>query len=87
MELKKKHLKKPHADFTTVGVRFSGKSKVYTYRVKNSAGLKRGDLCTVESPFEGPALVFVVRVDAKPTLPDEFTVETLKWIQGKVVEL
>lgn len=79
--------KKKATDFTTVGVRFSGKGKVYTYLVKKKADLKRGDLVTVESPFEGPAIVFVVKVDSRPVYPENYDETTLKWIQGKVVEL
>lgn len=74
-------------DFTTVGVRFSGKGKIFTYLMKKKADLKRGDLAVVESPFEGPAIVFVVRVDGHPVYPADYDETTLKWIQGKVVEL
>jgi len=69
---------------TTIGVRFSGASRVYTYKVRRGHGIKRGDMCAVESPLDGPALVFVVRVDKDPVIPLGFSMKTLKKIIGVV---
>lgn len=70
--------------YTTIGVRFSGHSRVYTYKVRRGHGLKRGDLCAVDTPSTGPTLVFVVRVDKEPVIPAGFSLKTLKEIEGVV---
>lgn len=70
---------------TTVGVLFPGNARVYTYAVKLKHGIKLGDEVVVDSPFGGPKIVFVVRVDKAPNVPEGYDLETLKPIRGRVV--
>lgn len=72
---------------TTVGVRFTGKAMIYTYKIHRKAQLVPGDLCVAESPYNGPVVVFVVRIDKEPKIPDGYTMDSLKWLEYKVVPL
>lgn len=85
MELRKN--KRP--DCKTVAVRFPNANKMeklYTYRVRKGAVIKLGDMLAVDTDF-GPKIVFVLRVDKTPVVPDGFGLDGLKWITHKVVEL
>lgn len=80
-------MKKVKVKVTTVAVRFSGKAQIYTYKIRQGVKLVPGDLCVADSPYNGPTIVFVVRVDKTPKIPDGYTLESLKWLEQKVVNL
>lgn len=66
MKSKIKMPRVPAKDYDTVGVRFANDpARIWTYRVKRGAKLKRGDELVADTP-RGPAVVFVVRVDKTP---------------------
>lgn len=72
---------------TTVGVLFAGNRRVYTYTVPLKHSIKLGDEIVVDSVYGGPTIVFVVRIDKRPTPPQGWTVDTLKRVRARVVPL
>ena len=75
--------KKP--DHKTIGVRFpANPQKVYTYRIRKGVKVYLGQELITDSP-SGPAIVFVVRVDARPR-DNEFGVD-YKFIERKAAPL
>lgn len=77
--------KKPK--LVTIGVRFPGSRNVYTYTAPLRHGIKLGDEVVVDSPYGGPQVVFVVRIDKRPYVPCGYTIDTLKRIRARLVEI
>lgn len=72
---------------TTIGVLFAGNRRVYTYTAPARHGIKLGDEVIVDSPWGGPKVVFVVKIDKKPSVPLGWSLETLRPIRAKLVPL
>lgn len=72
---------------TTIGVLFAGNRKVYTYTAPIRHGIKLGDEVVVDSPWGGPTVVFVVKIDKSPDVPIGWTLATLKRIRARLVPL
>ena len=69
--------------FITIGVRFLGGDKEYTYKALESEGVQVGDEVIIDSPREGMKIVMVTRVDSKPQI-DLSSPFPYKWIVQKV---
>lgn len=78
-------MKKPK--LTTIGVLFAGNRKVYTYSAPLRHGIKLGDEVVVDSPWDGPKVVFVVKIDKTPDVPTGWTLDAIKRIRARVVPL
>lgn len=66
--MKAKKLKKDSR--LTVGVLFPGDRQVYTYLVRKGHKLKLCDELVADSPYDGPQIAFLVRIDKTCTATD-----------------
>jgi hypothetical protein len=65
----------------TIGVKFGGIGKVYTYKTRDNFAL--GDHAVVDTPGNGLQIVEVFRVDEEPELDPDSVID-YKWIVCKV---
>jgi hypothetical protein len=71
-------------EYTTIGVRFPGTIRAYTYKALRKYELKVGDEVVVDSPSSGPVVVIVVSVDQVPVETVKTAPEGYKWIVDKI---